>query len=88
MNLNEILTAAIQKGASDIFIIAGIPVTYKIKGVQDRHGDSIMKPDDINAVIDIILGGKTDAATRRRADVNNDGEIGVSDINTLLDLII
>ena len=60
--------------------------------IEDKNGDVNLDGEvnlsDINAVIDIILGGKTDAATRRRADVNNDGEIGVSDINTLLDLII
>ena len=51
MTLIEILTAATLKGASDIFLIAGIPVTFKIKGMQDRQDDEIMKPDTINAVI-------------------------------------
>ncbi len=54
MTLHDILTAATLKGASDIFIIAGIPITYKIKGLQDRDDSGIMKPDTINAVIDEI----------------------------------
>ncbi|MBR3376691.1 MAG: PilT/PilU family type 4a pilus ATPase [Mogibacterium sp.] len=51
MTLNEILTSATLKGASDIFLISGIPVTFKIKGMQDRQDSGIMKPDSINAVI-------------------------------------
>ncbi|MBR1780608.1 MAG: PilT/PilU family type 4a pilus ATPase [Oscillospiraceae bacterium] len=54
MALNEILSAATEKGASDIFIIAGLPVTFKIKGAQDRQDSGIMKPNDINALIDEI----------------------------------
>ncbi len=76
MNLNEILTTAIQKGASDIFIIAGIPVTYKIKGVQDRQGGSIMKPDDINVVIDEIY--VTGRRAKTNLDMNNDDDFSFS----------
>ena len=36
MTLYEILKKATENGASDIFFIAGLPVTYKIKGTQDR----------------------------------------------------
>ena len=42
----------------------------------------------INVVIDIILGGNTDNDTRRRADVNNDGEVSLSDINMIIDIIL
>ena len=51
MTLNEILTIAMEKEASDIFLVAGIPVTYKVKGQQERLDGGIMKPDDIRAVI-------------------------------------
>ncbi len=51
MTLNEILTSATLKGASDIFLISGIPVTYKIKGMQDRQDSGIMKPDAIKEII-------------------------------------
>ena len=63
MTLNEILHAAMLKGASDIFLIAGIPVTFKIKGMQDRQDSGIMKPDSINAVINEIY----DVAKRQMA---------------------
>ena len=67
MTLNEILTSATLKGASDIFIIAGIPVTYKVKGVQERSDGGIMKPDSINAVISEIY----DISGRRTTNLDN-----------------
>ena len=42
----------------------------------------------MNIVISIILGGHFDDATMRRADVNHDGEISISDVNTILSLIL
>ena len=54
MTLNEILKTAIMCGASDIFIIAGLPVTYKVKGAQHRSEDGIMKPVTIQPLIDEI----------------------------------
>ena len=60
--LQEILKQATLKGASDIFIIAGLPVTFKVKGVQDRMEGDIMKPSSIDPVIDEIY----EAARRRK----------------------
>ena len=54
----------------------------------DVDGDGEVNVNDINAVIDIILGGKASDDTKARADVNDDGEIGVSDINAILDIIM
>jgi len=67
MTLHEILTAATLKGASDIFLIPGIPVTYKIKGTQDRQDSGIMKPDLINAVIKEIY----EVSKRSTANLDN-----------------
>ena len=61
MTLHDILTAA------TLNIIAGIPITYKIKGVQDRDDSGIMKPDAINAVIDEIY----EAAKREKTNLDN-----------------
>ena len=52
MTLQQILEKAIEKGASDIFIIAGLPVTFKVKGIQDRDPEGVMKPADIRPMID------------------------------------
>ena len=54
MTLNEMLRAATEKGASDIFLIAGLPVTFKVKGAQDRQDGGIMKPMDIDPMIEEI----------------------------------
>jgi len=70
MDLNTILINATAKGASDVFIIAGIPVTYKVKGVQDRQDGEIMKPDLINEIIDEIY----ERAHRRKTNLDNDND--------------
>ena len=54
MTLKEMLAQATERGASDIFLIAGLPVTYKVKGAQDRQPDGIMKPSDIDPLIEEI----------------------------------
>ena len=54
MALNDVLKTATENGASDIFIIAGLPVTYKIKGVQQRSDDGIMKPNMIEPLVEEI----------------------------------
>ena len=51
MKLFEILQKAVDSGTSDVFVIAGIPVTFKINGNQVRFDDIIMKPDSINELI-------------------------------------
>ena len=68
MMLQDILKNAILKGASDIFLIAGLPVTCKVKGVQDRMGGDIMKPATIEPVIDEIY-----AAARREKTILDKG---------------
>lgn len=40
MKLEEILRRAVELGASDIFIIAGLPLTYKVQGQQLRDEES------------------------------------------------
>ena len=40
---------------------------------------------DVNAVINMILGGNTGTAA---ADVNGDGEINIADINAVIDIIL
>ena len=60
--------------------------------IEDKNGDVNLDGEvnlsDINVVIDIILGGRYDDGTRRRADANSDGEVGVSDINMITDIIM
>ncbi len=52
--------------------------------IGDVNGDLEVNIADVNAVIDIILGGNSSTAA---ADVNGDGEINIADVNGLIDLI-
>ena len=52
--------------------------------VGDVNGDHEVNIADINAVIDIILGGSGNSA----ADVNDDGEINIADVNAIVDIIL
>ena len=50
----------------------------------DVNGDGEVNISDVNAVIDIILGGVSNPS----GDVNGDGEVNISDINTVIDIIL
>ena len=39
MSLNEILREAVQREASDVLLIAGLPVSYKVNGHICREGE-------------------------------------------------
>ena len=49
----------------------------------DVNGDDEVNIADVNAVIDVILGGDSAAA-----DVNCDGEVNVADVNAVIDVIL
>ncbi len=50
INLNDILTEALRTEASDVFIIPGLPLTYKVYGTQAREGQ-IMLPENTEALV-------------------------------------
>jgi twitching motility protein PilT len=54
MEIHEILQKAIEAGAADIFIIAGLPVTFKCEGRQERLPGDILLPDGIRVLVDQI----------------------------------
>ena len=53
--------------------------------IGDVNRDLEVNIADVNAAIDIILGGNDDTIA---ADVNGDGEINIADINALIDIIL
>ena len=76
-------------GAGTLDINAGMRYVLHIEDkTGDVNQDGEVNLSDINVVIDIILGGKTDEVTRRLADVNNDGEVNLSDVNVIIDTIL
>lgn len=56
--------------------------TPGVKG--DVNGDGVVDVDDMNAVIDTVLGG----AALATADVNGDGTVDISDVNAVIDIIL
>ena len=54
----------------------------------DVNGDGEVTIADVNALIDIILGGEADILTMLRADVNGDEEINITDVNEVIDIIM
>ena len=53
--------------------------------IGDVNRDLEVNIADVNAVIDMILGGNGDMTA---ADVNGDGEINIADINAVIDIIL
>ena len=75
MALTQILQKASDRGASDVFLIAGLPVTYKVKGTQIREED-ILKPDAINPLIDEIY--ETARRSKENLEKNVDDDFSFS----------
>ncbi len=51
MTLEELLKDTVNSKASDVFIVAGLPITYKVSGHQIRKDSGPMKPADTKELI-------------------------------------
>ena len=62
MDTTELLQKAVQAGASDVFIVAGLPVAMRINGVVTREDENRLLPDDISTIVKQIyhLAGDRD----------------------------
>ena len=54
MDISTILKKAADRRASDIFIVAGLPLTYKINGQIQREGEERLLPPDTQDLIEKI----------------------------------
>ena len=54
MGMDELLQQMIDAKASDIFIIAGLPLTYEADGRQNRVGDEPLRPIDTDGLVRAI----------------------------------
>ena len=77
MNLGEILQKATDTGASDIFIIAGLPVTYKVSGSFNRDESDIMKPDSIDMLVNEIYEAGRREKTNYDKKIDDDFSISI-----------
>lgn len=71
MDIQEILKQAIKKEASDIFIVAGAALCFKIKGEIQRQSEQILKPEDTSNLIHQIYVLKNGRETQQ---LKNSGE--------------
>lgn len=71
MELSDILQRALDIGASDIFVIAGLPLTYKVNGRQLREGEPL-KPDDTYRLVHDIYTLSSRSAQRIAAEDADD----------------
>ncbi len=51
MNVTELLSKAADEGASDVFLIAGLPLSCRINGVLRREDDTRLLPPDTENMI-------------------------------------
>lgn len=70
MGITEILEKAMKAEAADIFIIAGLPITFKCNGHQERLDMDRLSPDDIRILVDDIyrIGGREKTNLEKGAD--------------------
>lgn len=81
-------TCVIIATTTDGNFIATCTVNVILDLPCDVNHDGEVNIADINAIIDIILGGDVNDDIYSRADVNNDGEINIADVNTVIDAIL
>ena len=54
MEVLEILKKAVEMKASDIFIVAGLPLTFKVQGVIEHVDSKALMPPETSEIIDGI----------------------------------
>ena len=54
MDIQEILHKATEAAAADIFLVAGLPVTFKCDGKQERMPGDFLRPDGIRGLVEQI----------------------------------
>ena len=51
MDVKELLTQAVLEGAADVFIVAGLPVSYRIEGSIIKKSDERLTPADTSDIL-------------------------------------
>lgn len=71
MYLKEILEQAIEQEASDVFLVAGLPVSFRKQGVITRLNDTKLLPNDTEA---LLTGIYSQAGNRDLAPLHQIGD--------------
>lgn len=51
MKIEKLLESAVKRGASDLFLIAGLPVTYKVQKRMEKQEEALLSPQDTRELI-------------------------------------
>ena len=54
MNLEEMLKGAVDQAASDIFLVVGQPISYKINGLIKKQSEEPLKPAQMEEIVDAM----------------------------------
>ncbi len=76
MTIIEILKKAVESEAADIFLIAGLPITFKRDGRQQRMPDGVLNPEEIRVLVDDIY--RLSGRERKNLDKGLDDDFSFS----------
>lgn len=81
MEIEAILKHAIEIGASDIFVVAGLPLTYKVNGVQQRQQEERLRPQQTAEFADAVyqIAGR-EKRSLQSLDCDDDFAFSLSDV--------
>ncbi len=80
MSIQDILQQAVGAGAADIFIVAGLPVTFKCGGHQERLPGDRLLPDAIVDLVDEIYAVSKRDRRNLDAGVDDDFSFALSQL--------
>ena len=72
MPIEQVLATITQKGASDIFVIAGLPLSYKVNGRIETNDDNRLLPMDTHELITQIYKAADDRDISRLNQYGDD----------------
>lgn len=72
MNVKEMLESASLAGASDIFLVAGLPLSYRFHGSIKRVGDEKLLPNDTLDLVNQIYELANNRSTDRLLNTGDD----------------
>ena len=78
MKIEEILRNALDADTSDIFLIAGLPLTFKCNGVQKRIGENPLHPDEIEDLVKQIYVFAKRETTNLDKHIDDDFSFSIS----------
>lgn len=72
MHIDEILNKAVNSNTSDIFIVAGTAISFKINGIIEKIDDNILKPQDTRNLIEEIYELNVNRKNKQLIEIGED----------------